>query len=120
MQQNFAESQNQQGKTDSILEKVDRMQEQLEHVHEALTEITSVCRQQQQQKTPPDQPAVSKLASKHILFLQTHGCAEGGGEVKSCALNCNVDGDYLILYSHYHMTPLHPPLFVIFWSSNDS
>jgi hypothetical protein len=31
-------------------------------------------------------------------------------------LNCNVDGDYLMLYSHYHMTPLHPPLFFIFWS----
>ena len=76
MQQNFAESQNQQGKTDSMLQKVDRMQEQLEHVHEALAEITSFCRQPQQQKTPPDPSAVSKLASKHIPSLQTHGCAE--------------------------------------------
>jgi hypothetical protein len=90
------------------------MHEQLEHVHDALAEITSFCRQPQQQKTP----AVSKLASKHIPSLQTHGCAEGGGELKSCALNCNVDGDYLILYSHYHITPLPPPLFFIFWSPN--
>jgi uncharacterized protein YaaN involved in tellurite resistance len=135
MQQNFAESQNQQGKTDRMLEKVDRMHEQLEHVHEAvekvdrmqeqlehvqeaLAEITSFCRQQQQQKTPPDQPAVSKRASKHIPSLQIHECVEGGGELKFCALNCNVDGDYLILYSRYHITPLPPPLFFIFWSPN--
>jgi voltage-gated sodium channel len=114
MQQNFAESQNQQEKTDRMLEKVDRMHEQLEHVHDALAEITSFCRQPQQQKTP----AVSKRASKHIPSLQTHECAEVGGELKSCALNCNVDGDYLILYSHYHITRLPPPLFFIFWSPN--
>jgi hypothetical protein len=45
-----------------MLQKVDRMQEQLEHVHEALAEITSFCHQPQQQKMPPDPSAVSKLA----------------------------------------------------------
>jgi voltage-gated sodium channel len=137
MQQNFAESQNQHGKTDSMLEKVDRMheklehvhealgkvdrmQEQLEHVHEALAEITSFCRQPQQQKMPADQPAVSKLASKHIPSLQTHECAEGEGDLKSCSRKCNVDGDYLIIYSHCIITPLPPPLYFIFWSPTDS
>ena len=88
-----------------MMEKFEQMQE---HVHEALAEITSFCRQQQQQKTPPDQPAVSKRASKHIPSLQIHECVEGGGELKSCALNCNVDGDYLILYTHCHIIPLRP------------
>jgi hypothetical protein len=61
---------------DVMMEKFEQMQE---HVHEALAEITSFCRQQQQQKMPAVQPAVTTAASRHIpLYKSANGRKEEG------------------------------------------
>jgi hypothetical protein len=61
---------------DVMMEKFEQMQE---HVHEALAEITSFCRQQQQQKMPAVQPAVTTAVSRHIpLYKSANGRKEEG------------------------------------------